>query len=309
MLLYKRKILLSFRSNLPVIVVGNITVGGNGKTPVVIALVNFFQEQGIACAVLSRGYGAKQKQFPHLLMPNNSPILVGDEPALISRRLKVPVVIDPKRARGAKYIEDFTDAQLIICDDGLQHYALCRDIELCVMDKRGVGNGFLLPMGPMRESTARLSKVDWLIYNGDNIHQHAFLENISAKTAVMSFAPLGWINVKSGEVLNLDVGIMRFNEHKTIAAIAGIGDPTRFFSSLINLKINVSETKAFADHYAIKQADIPRTDIVIMTEKDAVKCKAFATDSYWYLQIAANLPDTFYDYLQQNLVPKLGQKI
>ncbi|WP_371193343.1 tetraacyldisaccharide 4'-kinase [Glaciecola sp. SC05] len=299
--LYRCKILERYKSKLPVIVVGNISVGGNGKTPVVLALLTYFGQQGIKCAVLSRGYGAQQQQFPHLLALNSDPLQVGDEPALIRNRANVPVVIDPKRARGAKFIEQNTDAQLIVCDDGMQHYALDRDFELCVMDKRGIGNGYLMPMGPLRESAKRLNSVQWLIYNGTDTKQHDCLASIQAQTALMSLEAMAWVNVKNGQILSLEAGVVLFSKAQSIAAIAGIGDPKRFFDTLGDFNLALSDTKAMPDHHAIVYEDVPNADIVLMTEKDAVKCKEFALENYWYLQVEARLPDGFYRDLQQSL--------
>lgn len=304
--LFALKVLPQYQSRLPVIVVGNISVGGNGKTPVVLALIHYLKEKGITCAVLSRGYGASQRDFPHLLAANSAASLVGDEPALISQRMDIPVVIDPKRARGARYIEQQTDAQVIICDDGLQHYALARDIELCVMDKRGLGNGFLLPMGPLRESKARLKNIDWLIYNGNDVQQQSSLQGLDTAIAVMTLSPSAWINVHNGNKLALEEGAAYFNACSSVAAIAAIGDPKRFFTTLRDLDINVIVSKALPDHHDIAQDDIPQANIVLMTEKDAVKCKNLPCENYWYLQVEALLPEVFYQDVQQRLRQLIG---
>jgi tetraacyldisaccharide 4'-kinase len=298
---YAKHIMQAYKSALPVIVVGNISVGGNGKTPVVLAIANHLQARGIKCAVLSRGYGGAQTEFPYLLTHNSSATQVGDEPALIHKRLNIPVVIDPKRARGAKFIERHTQAQVIICDDGLQHYALARDIELCVMDKRGVGNGYLLPMGPLRESLSRLKTIDWLLFNGAQSQTPAFFASINTEVAYICLESVLWINVKTDERLDLAAGLAHFAASDSVAAMAGIGDPSRFFSTLASLNISLSSTKGLPDHHAITQVDIPVAEFVLMTEKDAIKCRDFAPENCWYLQVQARIPHQFYEYIDARL--------
>lgn len=305
-LLFRVKLLKQYNSALPVLVVGNISVGGNGKTPVVLALLHYFEQRGIACAVLSRGYGGTQREFPYMLESGDAASRVGDEPALIKARAQVPVVIDPKRARGAQFIEQATSAQVIICDDGMQHYALARDLEICVMDKRGLGNGRLLPMGPLRESRKRLNTVDWILYNGDtpsDIMQQSILKQLEVTSSLMQLVPMMWVNVKNGEHLSIADGVEQFSQN-SIAAMAGIGDPKRFFDTLSTLGLALCEHKALPDHHAIEQSDIPKADSILMTEKDAVKCAGFAKENYWYLQVTARLDQSFYDFIEQHLAIK-----
>lgn len=273
-----------------VIIVGNISVGGNGKTPSVIAIVDYLQRKGHACGVLSRGYGGSQTAFPHHVLASDEPQLVGDEPKLMQHRLACPVVIDPKRVRGANYLVETHQCDVIICDDGLQHYALKRDFEIVVMDGRGIGNGFLLPMGPLRESKERINSVDALIFNGaksDNIS----LDNTTV--SMMDLAPTGWVNVKtSARISSLNV--------ESATAIAGIGDPKRFFATLATMGIHCQETIAFPDHYAFSATDIP-DGMVLMTEKDAVKCKDFAHDNCWYLQVSGIISSNLYHAIDDKL--------
>jgi tetraacyldisaccharide 4'-kinase len=296
-LLFKLHVLPSYKSSLKVVIVGNISVGGNGKTPTVIALAEHLLSKGVSCAVLLRGYGGTQTQFPYLLQGDDDPHDVGDEPALIARRLNIPVVIDPKRARGAAFIEQHTHAQVLLCDDGLQHYALQRDIELCVMDGRGVGNGYLLPMGPLRESVARLNSVDYIVYNGEQPHTQAALSKVSTDIAQMQLLPSAWVNVKTHEQISLAQGLSLFSSEARVVALAGIGHPQRFFDTLNASGIEVSESLAFADHHQFKPTDMPKADFVLMTEKDAVKCASFAEQNAWYLRVDAKLPKTFYEYM------------
>lgn len=300
--LYRLGILRSFKSSLNVIMVGNISVGGNGKTPVVLAIARYLQASGVKCAVLLRGYGGKQTHFPYLLNTSSSSVLVGDEPALIAKRLGIPVVIDPKRARGARFIEDHTDAQVIICDDGLQHYALQRDIELCVMDSRGIGNGYLLPMGPLRESASRLNDLDYVIYNGNDSAQQEALQGVKTRLANMSLQVSHWVNVNNKKTMSIEEGVTLFNgRQSSLVALAGIGFPQRFFSTLNELGIYPSNELAFNDHHQFSDNDLPTADYVLMTEKDAVKCAEFAADNCWYLQVDAELPDALFTFLQQRL--------
>lgn len=290
-------------AELPIIVVGNIGIGGNGKTPLSLALIDYLKSIGHTPAVLSRGYGGAQKTFPYLVSKACEASLVGDEPALLAKRDNNIVVIDPIRSRGAQYIQEHTLATIIICDDGLQHYALARTIELCVLDKRGLGNGYLLPMGPLREGAWRLQSVDACVLN-DNNNATALrkrLANVSSPMFNMQLVPSMWVNLRSGQKCALADFSVNSN---SCVAIAGIGDPQRFFTTLDELGIQTKENKPFPDHHHFSRADIVQNYTVLMTEKDAVKCYDFAHDDCWYLQVDANLPKPFYDFIRQ----KLNQK-
>lgn len=314
--LFRLNIKSSYQSTLAVIVVGNIGIGGNGKTPLVLALVKRLKEQGYRPAVLSRGYGGMQRDFPYLLLANDAASLVGDEPALINNRVVCPVIIDPIRARGAKFIENNTQANIIICDDGLQHYALERDIELCVVDKRGLGNGFLLPMGPLREGKWRLNTVDLVVNNLGFLNESndtcvfdeqssSFGEQFKANVkglkeginAYMSLHHVAWVNL----VDNIELDTKDFNHYLStrksnkisVHAMAGIGEPERFFKTLDKLAVTCSSTQAYPDHYVYKASDIPKDAVVLMTEKDAVKCLHLSHENCWYLKISARLSQDF----------------
>ncbi len=299
-------LLAVYKSKLPVVIVGNIGIGGNGKTPLAIALIEKLQAKGYRVALLSRGYGGSQTQFPYRLHAGDTAALVGDEPALIYHRLHCDVIIDPKRARGARFIEEHTDANIIICDDGLQHYALARDVELCVVDQRGIGNAHLLPMGPLREGPWRLQTVDAVVHNLAMSAQKEY-EKISDKPSFgMSLLAKSWINVKTNEQLSIDdfsrmISKIDKKKSKSIVSLAGIGDPKRFFQSLQSMHIITNKNIAFADHHHFTQSDIPADSLVLMTEKDAVKCTEFAHIDCWYLAIDAQLPTSFYTLVEQRI--------
>lgn len=284
-----------------VIVVGNISVGGNGKTPVVVALADYFTKKGYQVGLLSRGYGGKATDFPHLVLASDRATLVGDEPLLLARRTGLPVVIDPKRARGADALVNKFGCNLVICDDGLQHYALQRDIELVVMDKRLWGNGALMPMGPLREGKWRLNKVDAIIHNNAEIDSQA-LAFVRSPQWQMGLQPNGFRHVKHSE-RTATVGdmIAIANESGGAHAIAGIGYPQRFFEQLSGLNIPLKACKAFPDHHPYEAGDIPE-GCTVMTEKDAVKLGKLAHDNCWYQPIDAQLPEAFYNQLSDLLI-------
>ncbi len=274
------------KTSKPVVVVGNITVGGTGKTPLVQALVVHLQSLGLRPGIISRGYGATVTSFPYLITASDSSALVGDEPFMLFHSLNVPVVIDPKRKHALDFICKM-DVDVILSDDGMQHYDLPRDIEVCVLDgTRGIGNGCLLPVGPLREPVARLKSVDFVLYSGK-----------SGQTDNFDFKPMAWVNVRTGEKLSLT----ELSIHKDAVAIAGIGNPQKFATTLSLIGINCP-LKPFPDHYAYEERDfkaIPGQ--VLMTEKDAVKIMPFAHEDMWYLQIQAQLHSVFVEQFTKKL--------
>lgn len=285
---YRLGLFKSQKPSVPVIVVGNISVGGNGKTPVVLAIAEYFQSQGIKVGVLSRGYGGAQTQFPYRVNSQDPPALVGDEPALLARRLQAAVVIDPKRARGAAHLNHI-GCNIIVCDDGLQHYALGRDIEWVVMDERQLGNGYLLPMGPLRETAAKLTSVNGIVLNGQF---ECSLAGASKHT--MLLAAETFVNVAdSSRTLSVAEFITRYTD---VDAICAIGNPNRFYTTLAELGVVVKQQHSFADHHSYVVEDVPK-HAVVMTEKDAVKCHPFAHPDCWYLRVNAQLPELFYSTL------------
>lgn len=280
-------------ANVPVIVVGNITVGGNGKTPVVLALAEYYHGRGVKVGILSRGYGGNSFVYPRTVSATDKAAEVGDEPLLLATRSKCSVVIDPIRARGASYLAETLGCELIICDDGLQHYALHRDVEVVVMDSRKVGSGFLLPMGPLREGTWRLSRVDAIIHNSDVIPT---FDNAVAPQFLMSLAASEFVSLKDS---SRTASVECINE-KPCKAMAGIGSPQRFFNQLTKMGITLDDTHALPDHHAFSEGDIP-AGRVLMTEKDAVKARRFAHDDCWYLPVSATISSDFYNLINAKL--------
>lgn len=278
-MLYRAGIFKQKHPGVPVIIVGNISVGGNGKTPLVVHLVNVLRKQGYRPGVLSRGYGASVKHFPYSVQAEDTASLVGDEPVLLFQNLHCPLVIDPKRPRGADTLIDQHHCDVIICDDGLQHYALTRDVEIVVVDgTRRFGNGLLLPLGPLRETTARLNSVDFVVANGKASCESEY---------VMHLHPGKLVNLMdSRHTMELE------SINGPVTALAGIGNPKRFFDLLKSHQVSLTNTLSFIDHHQFSPQDIPK-GTVIMTEKDAVKCREFAHNDCWYLPVAAQLEDDF----------------
>lgn len=263
----------------PVIVVGNITVGGNGKTPLVIYLSQFLKQQGYRPGIISRGYGGRALTYPMTVNVDSDPEHCGDEPLFMRQRVNCPVVVDPDRVRGATKLVQEHNCNLIICDDGLQHYRLQRDIEIAVVDgQRRQGNNLLLPAGPLREGAWRLKEVDFVVLNGGNLKKHEYL---------MSLEPARLVNVKYKNQSQSLASLCG-----NITAVAGIGNPQRYFDLLQSKGVKLSRTIAFPDHHQFSESDFP-DGTVLMTEKDAVKCANFAKDNWWYLPVSAKLTDEF----------------
>lgn len=277
----------------PLIVVGNITVGGTGKTPMVLWLIEFLRAQGYRVGVISRGYGAKPPHFPWTVSATDDPAVCGDEPSLLVRRCGVPLVIDPDRPAAAEHLLRTADVDLIISDDGLQHYALGRTVELVMLDhERGLGNARCLPEGPLREPAERLDSVDLVVRNG--------AAGDSLKGFSMRLLPQALVNLVTGE----RVVAARWSGPRQVTAMAGIGNPQRFFRTLETLAFEF-DTRIFPDHAHYDASileSLPTDRPVLMTEKDAVKCAGLAQDNWWYLSVEAHLSDAFEAALS-NLLP------
>ncbi len=265
-----------YRSSVPVIVVGNITVGGSGKTPVVVWLVKVLKEQGYKPGIVSRGYGGNAESWPQQVRPDSDPRVVGDEAVLLARRCYCPMAVDPNRPAAVKALLQHTDVNIIISDDGLQHYALARDIEIAVIDgQRRFGNGLFLPAGPLRESPSRLQTVDFRINNGGKPEPYE---------APMSLQVDEIINVHNPAIIKT----LQDFKGETVHAVAGIGNPGRFFDQLIRLGISLKK-HPFSDHHVFTQDDVLFDDElpVLMTQKDAVKCERFGNKNLWYVAVSA----------------------
>lgn len=279
-LLYRCGILKTRRIAVPVIVVGNITVGGTGKTPTVIWLARELGARGFSPGIVSRGYGGSPSGSPIRVAVDSAADKVGDEPLLLARRSHCPVAVDTNRARAATMLVA-EGIDVIISDDGLQHYRLERDYEICVIDgARGLGNRRLLPAGPLRELSSRLENVDQLLANGP-LQNHEGL-SVAEQNAV----PFDLIAADACRLNgSLKRPVDRFSG-KTVHAVAGIGNPARFFDLLRNFEIQVVE-HPFADHAALTVEDLEFGDdfAVFMTEKDAVKLDRKVDDKFWYIPV------------------------
>ena len=274
--LYNKGWLRSFKAPVPVIVVGNINVGGTGKTPLIIKLCEILLQQGLKPGIISRGYGSKSTIFPLEIMPGTHAKEAGDEPLLLARRTQCPVIIGPDRQADIQLLLERHGCDIILSDDGMQHYRMHRDVEIAVVDiARRFGNGFCLPAGPLREPVQRLRSVDMVIANGGLPSQLSFtikpaqLISLAAETRFSSLSQFAGTKVH---------------------AVAGIGHPQRFFKTLTDHGIEIIP-HAFPDHHVYGIDDLHFGDDlpVLMTEKDAVKCAGFYMPRHWYLTIDIEL--------------------
>ena len=275
--LYKRQFLKSQRLTVPVIVVGNITVGGTGKTPLVNWLAWFLQESGYRPGIISRGYKGKATQWPQVVRPDSGPQWVGDEAVLLARNSRCPVVVGPDRIEAAnKLLTDYS-CNVLISDDGLQHLKLARDMEISMVDgDQRYGNEWLLPAGPLRESKSRLNDVDVQVCLGQ-----AESNELAMSLTADSFR---LVNDPDKEIALADL------EGTVVHAVAAIGNPQRFFGQLRKLGLQIIE-HPFDDHHWFKPEELVFSDnaYILMTEKDAVKCELFATEKYLFLPVKAKL--------------------
>jgi len=298
--LYRMGVLPSWRAPVPVIVVGNISVGGTGKTPVVLALVDLLQRNGRNPGVVARGYGRVPpgehdprgvvRVYPDVATPEH----FGDEPVLIARRARVPVYISPDRAAAVReLLSAHPEVDVVVSDDGLQHYGLARDLEIAVVDaERGFGNRLPLPAGPLREPVSRLRSVDMVVMNGGQRDDVPGERRFVMRLAGERFAALAG---------NQELGPAEFAlaaRGRSVVALAGIGNPQRFFDHLGALGIS-ARAVALPDHYQYQARDLklPGAEVIVMTEKDAVKCAAFADARMWFLRVEAVLPRDFDDFV------------
>lgn len=277
--------------SVPIVVVGNITTGGTGKTPVLIALAKALIQQGLRIGVISRGYGSHAPYYPYPVSVDDSPYTTGDEPLLIARETCCPVVIASDRVAAAQQLIADHEVDLVLSDDGLQHRRLPRQLEIVVVDgQRGLGNHFCLPAGPLREPAKRLASVDWIVVNRagmppSNVEQKVTTKKNESQTGALTdvylqatawrhlatqqrypLSPLPWLDGENTSASQIPA----------VRAIAGIGNPERFFNTLSQLGVTPTSCVAFADHHQYSPQDFAQWqhDIVLMTEKDAVKYQA-----------------------------------
>ena len=278
-ILYGIRVLKSTHPGIPVIVVGNLTVGGSGKTPLVIWIAEFLKSKGWSPGIVSRGYGARITE-PRAATVAAEAAEVGDEPILLSRRSGCPVWVGADRVQvAARLRAAHEDVNVLVLDDGLQHYAMRRDLEIAVVDARGFGNGFLLPAGPLREPESRLRGVDAVVSHASPIKGFAMTlqgDMVHRMTDARERQPL---QVFAGQ---------------RVHAVAGIGDPNRFFLHLGKAGIKVLP-HAFPDHHPFTPQDLEFGDglPVVLTEKDAVKLRSAARPYWWVLPVSANLDPAF----------------
>nr|WP_314900942.1 tetraacyldisaccharide 4'-kinase [uncultured Deefgea sp.] len=299
--LYRCNIKSSSKLPIPVIVVGNITVGGTGKTPLTVYLAQELTKLGWNVGIVSRGYArtGNDKNAPQAVTPHSNPAEVGDEPLLLARAASVPVFVARQRAvAGRALLAAHPTVNVLLCDDGLQHYALARDIELCVIDgARGLGNGLRLPAGPLREAPRRLQSVSALVLNGGNSiltlpdATPQFSMRLQAQACYQLTNPSmhRCADDFAGEVLT---------------AMPGIGNPARFFATLRELNYQFTE-QAMPDHHAFSVQDLPANGAIIVTEKDAVKLASLNLgadgDRIWVLPVAAQIEPNLASWLDEQL--------
>lgn len=293
---YRKGVFKRTQIKVPVIVVGNITTGGTGKTPLVIAVVNILKQAGYNPGIISRGYGGKARTWPQQVRPDADPVMVGDEPVIIARRTGCPMAVGPNRVQAVTALLAYYDCDIVVSDDGLQHYALERDVEVVVVDgMRRFGNGWCLPAGPLRETMDRLQEVDLVVTNGNPVGDEYPMDYVGRQ----------WINVSEPDS---NAEMSQFAGQQ-VHAIAGVGNPQRFFNMLRNEGVDVIE-HTYPDHYAFTRDDFEfeKTLPILMTEKDAVKCERLQLDNAWYVPIQAQVQKKFENHLLNILEAKRGQK-
>lgn len=279
----------SYRSPVPVIVVGNIIVGGAGKTPIVLALTEQLRALGWTPGIISRGYGVKIGPSPRVGQGQLAAEQFGDEPALIAAQTQAPIAVHPRRALAAQaLLTNFPAIDLIISDDGLQHLALQRDMEVVVQDARGVGNGLLLPAGPLREGPERLRSVDWLISQvvADQMAPPTPQPAEPGRTLTMNLRPHQVEHLSSGRRLNWSDWQQEYAQQE-LQALAAIGQPDRFFSMLRTCGLHLNQTFPLPDHAALQAQDFQalHDGLVLITRKDAVKCQHLNDPRLWVVDV------------------------
>lgn len=286
-LLYKLRLLKSVHPGIAVIVVGNLTVGGSGKTPLVLWIAQFLKAKGWSPAIVSRGYGGKVEGARAATVASEAED-VGDEPIVLSRRSGCPVWVGPDRVQVIKALRArHPDVDVVVLDDGLQHYRLRRDLEIAVVDSRGFGNGFLLPAGPLREPASRLRSVDAVVSHGSD--RKGYRMQLEGDTAHRM------IDARDRQPLQAFRG-------QKVHAVAGIGNPSRFFVHVGKAGPRVVP-HPFPDHHRFIPEELEFGDEapVLMTEKDAVKLRRYARPNWWVLPVTARLDPAFGDWLLRKM--------
>lgn len=288
----------------PIVVIGNITVGGTGKTPLIVALARALRNLGLQPGIVSRGYGGHPTHTPCAVTALSSVEEMGDEAVMIRRSVDCPMVVDPNRVRAINSLLSMQHCDVILSDDGLQHYAMQRDLEIVVLDgERLFGNAMRLPAGPLREGRSRLREVDYVVINGgQREHWQREIDAIGGTPTpgTMTLRATQWVNMNTGARMGL--GDLPVAANGRLHALAGIGNPQRFFNNVRELGYEPL-CHPFPDHYRYAPQDLAfkPTDTVVMTHKDAVKCERFATQNYWYLDTELDLEDALSDALIKDI--------
>ncbi len=284
-LTYRSGLLATTRLHSCVIVVGNVSVGGTGKTPLVIALAERLRKAGIKVGILARGYRGQASYWPQAVGRDSDPQQLGDEAVLLARKTRSPVFAGPRRVAAGRALLQISPCDVLICDDGLQHYAMHRDLEIATVDRRrGHGNGRCLPAGPLREPLSRLRQVDAVVVLGDGADQGYGMQLVPAAACRIG------VPTESRDLTAF--------RRTPLHAVAGIADPQRFFSMLRSAGLTI-QAHPFADHHPFKAADLDFNDDrpVLMTEKDALKCEAFSKANWWFVPVDAQLDSAFFGWL------------
>jgi tetraacyldisaccharide 4'-kinase len=284
----------------PLIVIGNISLGGTGKTPLLITLSQELQKQGFKPGIISRGYGGVAPSYPFAVNSDSDVSQSGDEAFLIAEKTGCPVYVDPDRSAALQALLLHEDVDVVLSDDGLQHYNLYRDLEIVVVDgQRLFSNGFCLPAGPLRESMNRLKEAQHIVVNGEPAREIPQLAGASK----MQLEPRSLVNMVSGE--KRPFAGAPFNMGSRLQAVSALGNPQRFYALLERLPYQV-EIFSFPDHHRFTADDFEQEGIdmhqpVVMTEKDAVKCRQFAKNNFWYLSVEVNLESQFFERLTEDI--------
>lgn len=307
----KRAIKQRIQLPVPVIVVGNITVGGTGKTPLIMFLAQALEQRGRRVGIVSRGYGARTNRYPYKVIASDSADIVGDEPLMLAQSLDVPVVIDPDRLSAIKHLlETNAEVDVILSDDGMQHYRMPRDMEILVVDgRRELGNEQLLPAGPLREPLDRLKTVDFCLVNGGNKELNSLALRY-VEPDVFSLVPAKWRQIATGETRELGY----LPAAKRIVAMAGIGNPERFYATLENQGLHF-DPYPLNDHQSLSKEELIRMGVtnpetqILMTTKDEVKYREIirqnAWNNIWALDVTVQMtPD-----LQEDILDAIEEKL